>query len=451
MCVDRRAFIKQLSLGGIGTVLLGSVRPGLAFGDLCSGGKTLVHIWLGGGAASHLLLAPHASSSAFSSYAEANPKSGVGVGANPLGLPITGGAYAMRPTLTALQAAVNDSLFGFKGSLVNYVGYPNRNYSHEESSNIIQLGTRNYIASGTGWAGRLADSLCEGREFSVIGFSGRTPVIRSQVVEPLFIDSLDSFSYSGDSWDGHGALARDVFAKIRGVAGENVSDRAMKQAFSSMEKSVSEMRRIREAYAADTNTASYPKDDGTLTKNPDEMNYFARRLRDASVLIRSNRAPQFVSLELSGWDTHSDANLRINELTTELNLGLRSFCQDLFLGGKSSQVTIIIHSEFGRRSFENDSEGQDHGHGGMVVVLDAQARGAILGPSQYSPIDFYRSGVSGGSGEIPGGYGYEREDGSFVAGIDFREVLEQVISHAGFDSSRVFSEQFERSGIRVFV
>ena len=82
MKTTRRTFIKQAATYGVGTAFLSALRPfgGTAFADMCgSNTSTLVHIWLGGGPASHLLLAPSLSSSAYASYAASNPNIGVGV------------------------------------------------------------------------------------------------------------------------------------------------------------------------------------------------------------------------------------------------------------------------------------------------------------------------------------------------------------------------------------
>lgn len=458
MRTNRRTFIKQAAAYGVGTALVSALRPfgGTAFADTCgTNKKTLVHIWLNGGPASHLLLAPSLTSSAYASYAQNNPTIGVGVGANPVGLGINGyNNYALHPTLTGIRDAINSSLFGFRGSIINYVGYPNQNYSHEESSSIVKLGARTYAAQGTGWAGRLADQFCGGREFSLYSFAGRSPVLRAMNQEPLYLDNLNSFQYSGADWDGQSAFARDLLRNIRSGSNLNVSDTTMKKALSSMESSVETMRTLRTAYESllSTQKASYPNSALTgVTQDPNAMHWFSRRMRDIAVLIRSGRPPQFVTVELGGWDTHSESASGIATLATVLNGTLRAFCEDLSMGGVANNTVILAHGEFGRNGFENASSGNDHGHGGIMLVLDSGSRPGVLGPSEYSSIDFMKRGISGSNGEIPGGYSYRRANGAQVQGVDYREVLEQVIQRAGFPTDQIFTEGFQRSGISIFV
>lgn len=458
MKTNRRTFLKQAAAYGVGTALVSALRPfgGTAFADMCgTNKKTLVHIWLNGGPASHLLLAPSLSSSAFSSYSQNNPTIGVGVGSNPLGLGITSNSsYVLHPALTGIRDGMNTSLFGFRASIVNYVGYPNQNYSHEESSSIIKFGARSYSSQNTGWAGRLADQFCAGKDFSLYSFAGRSGVLRANNQEPLYLDTLNSFQYNGADWDGQSAFAREILKNIRVGSDLNISDSSMKKALTSMDTSVEIMRSLRTAYEGllSTQKASYPNSALTgVTQDPNSMHWFARRMRDIAILIRSPRPPQFVTVELGGWDTHSESSNGVANLGAVLNGSLRAFCEDLSMGSVADKTVILAHGEFGRNGFENASSGNDHGHGGIMLVLDSGARPGIIGPSEYNPIDFMKRGVSGSRGEIPGGYGYRRADNSLVSGVDYREVLEQVVQRAGFSTDQIFAESFQRSGIQLFV
>jgi uncharacterized protein (DUF1501 family) len=457
MAITRRNFLKRTAMAGAGALLVDALRPfgATAFADTCgTGKKSLVHIWLNGGPASHILLAPSPTAAAFSSYSTNNPTVGVGVGSNPAGLSITSTSeYVLHQSLTAIRDAMNTSLHSFRASMINYVGYPNQNYSHEESSSIMKFGSRNYAAAGTGWAGRLADQFCTGNDFAVLSFAGRSPVLWSQNYQPLLLDDLSNYQFYGEDWDGLGAFSRQIFRSIRTGAARNVSETAMKRALTSMDNSVDVMRSIVSAYEAlpSGQRAAYPTEDlSSTTQDPNQMHWFARRLRDTAIMIRSNMPPQFVTIELGGWDTHGDGDERIPQLAMQLNLALRAFCQDLSLGGVADKTIIVAQGEFGRNGFENASKGNDHGHGGMMLVLDTKARPGILGPSGYHPVDFYKRGIQGSRGEIPGGYGYRRDDGTAVDGIDFREVLEQVIQEAGFPTDQIFTESFNRAGISVF-
>lgn len=82
-----------------------------------------------------------------------------------------------------------------------------------------------------------------------------------------------------------------------------------------------------------------------------------------------------VTLELDGFDTHSDQAGQLEELFADLAASLRAFSQDLDGAG----VTTVVMSEFGRTLAENASQGTDHGRGGAMLVLGPKVRGGIYG------------------------------------------------------------------------
>ena len=45
----------------------------------------------------------------------------------------------------------------------------------------------------------------------------------------------------------------------------------------------------------------------------------------------------------------------------------------------SQRLTVVTQSEFGRRLYQNDDDGTDHGHGNVMLVLSGNAVGGVHG------------------------------------------------------------------------
>lgn len=71
---------------------------------------------------------------------------------------------------------------------------------------------------------------------------------------------------------------------------------------------------------------------------------------------------------LSGWDTHSNQNVRIEPLLTELNTALTDFQVAINDMGKANTVTTFTASDFGR-TLTTNGDGTDHGWGGHSLVM----------------------------------------------------------------------------------
>jgi uncharacterized protein (DUF1501 family) len=82
---------------------------------------------------------------------------------------------------------------------------------------------------------------------------------------------------------------------------------------------------------------------------------------------------------LSGFDTHfNQANTQANLLTV-LSTGLAAFQKDLEAHGLDGQVATMTFSEFGRRPFENQSKGTDHGTAAPLFVMGSRIKAGLHG------------------------------------------------------------------------
>ena len=97
-------------------------------------------------------------------------------------------------------------------------------------------------------------------------------------------------------------------------------------------------------------------------------------------------------------------------LLDEFGKGLAAFYQDL--GSLTNQLTLVTMSEFGRRCYENGSEGTDHGHGNMMFIMG----GGIKGGKVYGKWPGLAKDQLYGPGDLN-------------ITTDFRDVLAEIVQN----------------------
>jgi uncharacterized protein (DUF1501 family) len=99
-----------------------------------------------------------------------------------------------------------------------------------------------------------------------------------------------------------------------------------------------------------------------------------------------------------------------------------------------TQMTIVVHSEFGRRLKANQSDGTDHGHGGVHMILGGGVKGGRL------------------YGDWKGLANEQLDQGADLAvTTDYRTVLHEVLTkRVGLADTRAIFPGFEpKEGLGV--
>ncbi len=107
-------------------------------------------------------------------------------------------------------------------------------------------------------------------------------------------------------------------------------------------------------------------------------NSFGNALKTVAQLIKADLGLQVATIDFGGWDTHeaqanSDGSGYLPDRLGILSQGLGAFYNDL--SAYHSRLTIVVLSEFGRRLGRNQSNGTDHGHGNVMMVLGGNVNG----------------------------------------------------------------------------
>ena len=120
---------------------------------------------------------------------------------------------------------------------------------------------------------------------------------------------------------------------------------------------------INDAYTSSSNEASYIQ--GTLS---DQLAIIAR-------MIKGGLGTKVYMVSLDGFDTHADQVNKQRTLHEDLANSIKHFYEDLASAGYDDKVLGMTISEFGRRPYENGSNGTDHGAASPTFLFGAGLNG----------------------------------------------------------------------------
>ena len=99
-------------------------------------------------------------------------------------------------------------------------------------------------------------------------------------------------------------------------------------------------------------------------------------LRSVARLVQAQVGLQYAWVDHSSWDTHEGQGWRINYLISQLSNALLAFDEDM--QAKNQAYTLVVMTEFGRRLISNKSNGTDHGHGSLSLVMGNKVPGGKM-------------------------------------------------------------------------
>ncbi|MCR9243655.1 MAG: DUF1501 domain-containing protein [bacterium] len=301
-------------------------------------------------------------------------------------------------------------------AVVTGVGYPEPDRSHFRSRDIWHTAdpTHQKVENDTtGWLGRAADQLAAagaGVPAAAVGGLEVPLALRARRVTVPSLERVEDFQWLAAG--GSGPVARG--AAVRGVVGD--VERSAKS--SDLARFVGEVARSGAALADDLQQALKrytPRAEYPATK-------LARDLQLTAQLAVAGFGTRLVHVALTGFDTHARQLPTHAGLLRQLDGALDAFLADLGKHGFGDRVTVLVHSEFGRRVRENASQGTDHGAAGPVFVAGGAVRGGLIGAVPDL-------------GDL--------DDGDLVAEVDFRRVYTSLLTWLGADSQAVLGRAFE--------
>ena len=113
------------------------------------------------------------------------------------------------------------------------------------------------------------------------------------------------------------------------------------------------------------------------------MNYpntnIGQQFKVAARLITGGLSTPLYRFYQHGYDTHVEQLYRHEQLLSELADALNVFFNEMDALGLLDRILIVTTSEFGRRVYENASEGTDHGTSAPVFIFGSDINGGIFG------------------------------------------------------------------------
>ena len=264
---------------------------------------------------------------------------------------------------------------------VHGVGYENQSLSHFTGSDIYantDLTTTGFTGLDTGWMGRhfenlYPDYLINPPEAPAAIQIGNLANLVFQGEETNYafvtnnVDQLEEIAQTGTFYDIETApfddcMYGDQLRFLRGVANTTYEYAG----------------KIHEAYErGDALRCVEYQDNG-----------FARQLSLLAKLIKGGLGTKVYMISMGGFDTHGNQPLAHERLMSNLSIAINNFYEDLACTEQDQNVLSMTFSEFGRRIFENGSNGTDHGKAAPTLFFGSGLSGsAFVGdhPSLDSP------------------------------------------------------------------
>ena len=189
--------------------------------------------------------------------------------------------------------------------------------------------------------------------FRLVSISGNVAVSLFGADEPLALSNLSEFGFDQGVIDS-GYL--DILTSLyRSTAPFQAPAQAALAA-------IGELQAANIAALLPENNAVYPT--GAL----------GSKLFQAGQLIKSSLPVEVICIDSDGWDHHENLPTYIDQSLTELADSLSAFYKDMGTT-RMQRITVLVHTEFGRRVAENGSFGVDHGTGGLAYLMGGGVNG----------------------------------------------------------------------------
>jgi uncharacterized protein (DUF1501 family) len=346
----RRRFLA--GVGMVGVAALGSqlVTTKVAYGATPANGNTLITIFLRGAADGLRILVPAGAEVGGDYLRTVRPKL-VPADANLIALPGAPG-WAVNTAMAKLMPLWGTGELAF----VPAVSIASLSRSHFTAQQLIERGGS--LSATTGWLDRTLQQLGPGTTFRAVSEGSSMPFSMSGVQPKLSMSSLKNFSFPG--WTGvtarSEAALRTLYRGVSGPLGQDVPEALAALATAQKARTL----------AGPKNGAAYPSGNVSTA------------MIDLATLLRAESGVQVATVDIGGWDTHTNEAGDLDRNLTSLAATLQAFMQDLG-PTRRKRVTVAVVTEFGRRVSANASGGTDHGHGSVMWLLGGGVVGGVHG------------------------------------------------------------------------
>jgi uncharacterized protein (DUF1501 family) len=418
--MKRRQFLKSGALGG--TLAVGAFAGRAALAAPAYNEQILVHIFLRGGIDGCNLVVPLGAAD-HEYYSLMRPSLGIPDSGPGRALPIGAEPFGFNP----VAAPLLDLYAAGRLAIVQAVGTPDAiaSRSHFDAEKYVELGTPGLVGTPTGWLhrhffamggtlGLYPDEIF----LPIIAFRNNPPASLLGNTSALTVSSPGAFKLNNAHWrwsaEDVGYMQLEMLPTIYALGNDEFSH-AGSQALAA--EAI-----LRTSFDEDYSGA------GSLAYGASQI---GSRLSDVAQLIKLDLGARIFTLDYHNFDSHTNQDNPQNyaDLLAQLSTALAAFLDDLEQSGGSyaDRTTVIIQSEFGRRLYQNISNGTDHGNGNLMLVLGKQVNGGTI----YGDWPGLYPGTADGFVNYPnpknGSTAPELFQGALATTTDFRRVLSEYL------------------------
>lgn len=311
-------------------------------------------------------------------------------------------------------AGLHACMLADAGCAVHAVGYPDPDRSHFRSRDIWQTadpGLQRVQADTTGWLGRAADHLAAAGAAlpaATIGGSAVPLVLHARRAVVPLLQRVEDYQILPVRRDAAAGDERRALLELLGAdagAASPAADGELHSWIAALSaEAANGSERLRAALQRYVRKADYP--DTPL----------GRHLQLVARVAVAGTGTRLFHVSLGGFDTHARQLPTHAGLLRQVGDAVAAFVGDLRGHGRLERTALLVHSEFGRRVAENQSQGTDHGAAAPVFLVGGAVRPGL-------------HGVAPDLGRLL--------DGDVPAGVDFRQVYVALLRWLGLPADLV--------------
>jgi len=260
------------------------------------------------------------------------------------------------------------------------VSYPNPNRSHFRGTDIWESAVPDKLEA-RGWIGRYLENCnCQRSdhlEAMTVGSSQSAGTFWTEMALVPGVASISSFRYTGIN-NGNTAQRNSEIQTLRTGLAQAEGTAEGEFLRQSILTALTDADILAAAGSAYTPRGVYP------------ANGFGNSLKLVAQLIGADIGTSIYYVSLGGFDTHSNQVTAQASLLTTLDQAIQGFLTDMDAINRTSDVTLMTFSEFGRRVAQNGSNGTDHGVAAPMFLIGGGLTGGLYG--QYPSLTDLTSG-----------------------------------------------------------
>jgi uncharacterized protein (DUF1501 family) len=283
--------------------------------------------------------------------------------AQALALP-NSGDLAFHPRMQPLHDLYTQN----KVAIINAVGVPGNSrglFDHAAGQYEFQSCDIQYDTSKkpSGWLGRYLDRVPEQQISPGVDLGGGKLILTGERRSPVSISTLEEFQlkYSFDETNRKKSYTSIMKSPYPSSVVAETNRKFRTQA---LEQSAIIQNKI-SGYQA---MVQYPAD-----------SYIAYQLYQCAQLIWADLGVRAMAVGFGDFDNHYGQLGTHDNLLAELSASISAFYRDIDAHGLADRVLVLTISEFGRRAYENNDVGTDHGYASVAMAIGNAVKPGVHG------------------------------------------------------------------------